>query len=186
MNRRLTETIAHHVLANLAVLPSSFIDKERTRSIIDKQFLLPEKLTFQDNGETVFRASVYGCQVTVASTKEFKILLADCTEDPDLPEYCLTLQLKDAPVFGVYLMYTELMENPPDSEALIGVSVDEKHWMPCSAYLQGTFLAGMEQIKDLGFGWIKCTNYKNQYDALLSFIKFHHDFYEVNNEGQEG
>ncbi len=82
-------------------------------------------------------------------------------------------------------MYTGSVDEEIDSEALIAVSSDKKHWMPCSTYLQATFLAGMEQVRDSGFAWTKCSEYKEQYQQLLSFIKFHHNFYEVTDEGQE-
>ncbi len=185
MNRYLAEQIAYHILANLGVLPADFVNHEVTKPIIDKQFVLPEKISLETQDGSVLRRNVYGCQVTIADTKEFKMLLADCTENKEFPEYCLLVQLKDAPAFGVYLMYTGLSEEPMDSEVLIAVSNDKKHWIPCSTYLQATFLAGMEQIRDLGFGWMKCSNYQEQYQQLLSFIKFHHGFYGATDEGQE-
>jgi hypothetical protein len=181
MNQKLTEHIAYHILANLGVLPSSFVNKDTVTSIIDKQYLLSEKLSFEGN----LRKNVYGCQVTVSDNKELKLLLADCTQEKEYPEFCLLVQLKDAPAFGVYLIFTQLSEKPIDPEVLIGVSSDGKHWMPCSTYLQATFLAGMEQIRDIGFGWTKAHNYDELYQQLLSFIKFHHNFYGEVDEGQE-
>lgn len=184
MNRSLTEEIAYHILANLRILPSTFVAPSNTQRLVDKQFLLSEKLSFEEDKQVTSR-NVYGCQILVTDNKEFKMLLGDCTIDDDLPEYCLIVQLKDAPVFGLYLAFTRLLEDPPDSEAMIAVSPDKKNWMPCSTYLQATFLAGMEQIKDLGFGWSKCSNYQELYEQLLSFIKFHSKFYGVEDEGQE-
>jgi hypothetical protein len=185
MNSKLTEQIAYHVLSNLGVLPSNFVNQEATRSIIDKQFILPEKISFESETGEVVRKNIYGCQVSVADSKELKILLANCTEDTSFPEYCLLVQLTDAPAFGLYLIFTQHSAEPLDPEPLIGVSVDKKNWMPCSVYLQATFLAGVEQIRDLGFGWAKCNNYQDQYQQLLSFIKFHHNFFGATDEGQE-
>lgn len=184
MNRKLTEQIVYHIFAHLGVLPSVFVNRETTKSIIDKPFLLPEKISLENDKGEVIRKNIYGCQARVADSKEFKMLLADCTEDEKFPEYCLLVQLKDAPAFGMYLIYTESEEVDP--EELIAVSADKEHWMPCSIYLQSTFLAGMEQVRDTGFAWGKCTNYQEQYQQLLSFIKFHHGFYGVSDEGQEG
>jgi hypothetical protein len=185
MNIKLTEQIAYHVLSNLGVLPSNFVNRESTRSIVDKDFLLSEKITFNTEGGAVLRKNIYGCQVTVADSKELKILVANCTEDETLPEFCALVQLKDSPAFAIYLMFTHLSKEALDPEPLIAVSTDKKNWMPCSTYLQATFLAGMEQIRDLGFGWSKCTDYQDQYQQLLLFIKFHHSFYGVADEGQE-
>jgi hypothetical protein len=185
MNQKLTEQIVYHVLANLGALPSTFVGQKATQSLIDKQFLLPEKVSFEIEGGEIQRKNIYGCQITVTNSKEFKMLLADCTQDKDLPEYCLLVQLKDSPTFALYLVFNQLVSEPTDSEAMIAVSVDKVHWMPCSAYLQATFLAGMEQIRDLGFSWSKCTGYQEQYKHLLSFIKFHNNFYGAEDEGQE-
>jgi hypothetical protein len=184
MNPKLTEEIAHHILANLGVLPSSFMDYNQSKSVMDKQFLLPEKLAFETEEGQVLQRNLYGCQISVTDAKEFKLLLADCTQEKEAPEYALVVQLKDAPVFGVYLVSTRSTEIP--SEPLIGVNADKKYWIPCTTYLEATFLAGMEQLKDLGFGWSKCKSYQDLHHSLLEFIKFHTRFYgTVTDEGQE-
>jgi len=179
MNIKLTEQIVYHILANLGVLPSEFVNQEVTRSIIDKSFLLPENIVFEDDNE---RHPIYGCQVSVADSKELRLLLANCTQDKEFPEFALLVQLRDAPAFGMYMIYGR---GKVDPEVLIAVTTDKENWMPCSTYLQATFLAGMEQMRDLGFGWTKATSYAEQYQQLLSFIKFHHGFYGEDNEGQE-
>lgn len=183
MNQKLTEEIVYHVLANLGALPSAFVDQETTRSVIDKQFLLPEKLTFEMEGE-VLRKNVYGCQIAVGG-KDLKLLLADCGQNNTFPEFCLITQLRDAPTFGMYLIYNGLNVESFDPEAMIAVSADTRYWVPCSTYLQATYLAGMEQLRDLGFGWTKCTAYQAQYAQLLSFIKFHNNYYGAQDEGQK-
>jgi hypothetical protein len=185
MNQKLTEEIAYHVLSNLGVLPSDFVNFDKTKSVMDKQFLLPEKITFQTAEGNIIHNNVYGCQITITPAKDFKLLLADLTQEKNVPEYCLFIQLKDSPAFAVYLIFNRLVEDPPDSEALIGVSADKKFWMPCTVYLQATFLAGIEQLRDLGYGWSKCDSYKIQYEQMLSFIKFHDSYFGGNDEGEE-
>lgn len=185
MNYKLTEQIAYHIFAHLGLLPAEFVSQSLTKSIIDKQYLLPEKLALESEGGEILRKNIYGCQASVADAKEIKMLLADCSESKEWPEYCLLVQMKGAPAFGVYLLYTG-QSKEMDPEALIAVSSDGEHWMPCSTYLQATFLAGMEQVRDSGFAWGKASNYQELYQQLLLFIKFHHGFYGVSNEGQEG
>jgi hypothetical protein len=102
-----------------------------------------------------------------------------------VPEYCLVIQLKDAPIFGIYLIFNQLVEDPPEAEPMIAVNVDKQHWVPCTTYLEATFLAGMEQLRDLGFGWIQCKSYQDLYSQLLSFIKFHNNYFGATDEGQE-
>ena len=184
MNQKLTEEIVYHILANMGIFPTDFVNKEFTKSILDKQFLLPEKITFEGTSGVISK-EVYGCQISIANSKDFKILLADCTQEKDIPEYCLFVQLKDAPAFGVYLIFNRLVDDQSDCEAMIAVNTDKKFWIPCTMYLQGTFLAGMEQLRDLGYGWTKCTEYKTHYEQLLSFIKFHDSFFGGFDEGEE-
>jgi hypothetical protein len=83
------------------------------------------------------------------------------------------------------MVYSKKAEEKVDPEVMIAVSTDKDNWMPCSIYLQATFLAGMEQIRDLGFGWTKAANYSEQHKQLLSFIKFHQNIYWEDDEGQE-
>jgi len=184
MNSKLTEQIACHILASLGVLPSDFINPESIKKITDKAFVLPEKISLETD-DKVLRNNIYGCQVSIADSKELRLLLADCTQEKNLPEFALLVQLKDSPAFGVYTIFTKMAEEQIDPEVLIAVSTDKENWMPCSTYLQATFLAGMEQTKDVGFGWIKATNYAEQHKQLISFIKFHHNYYAEDNEGQE-
>lgn len=184
MNNQLSEEIVYHVLANLGILPANFVNPDTTKSILDKQFLLSEKVTFEVDGQTS-RKNIYGCQTIVTANKEFRVLVADCTQEKDLPEYCLLVQLKDSPAYGLYMVFNRLVDDPPASEVMIAVSMDQKHWMPCSMYLQATFLAGMEQIRDIPTPWAKCTDYQDQYQQLLGFIKFHRMYYEALDEREE-
>lgn len=183
MNDALTEEITYHILANLGVLPSTFVNLEKTRSLIDQQFLLPNKVSFEFDSETK-KQNVYGCQISITDGKEFKILLADCSQEKEVPEYALLVQLKDAPAFGIYLSFNRLVNDPPEAEPMIAVMSD-KNWLPCTVYLQATFLAGMEQLRDLCVRWSKVKDYDTQYQNLLDFISFHSNYYGSYDEGQE-
>lgn len=177
------EQIVRHVMSNLAIVPASFVDLDRSKSLRSKEFLLNEKLSFQKENGQVFTKNVWGCQIVI-DHKEMKILLGDCSQEKDLLEFCVVVQLQDAPAYGLYLAFNDLSDPETyEAEPLIAVTLNNTDWMECSTYLQGTFLAGMEQIRDLGLPWTKCTNYSEQYNLMLSFIKFHDSFYEVKNEG---
>ena len=186
MNDILTAEIAFHILANLGVLSSNFVNVETTKSLIDKNYLLPEKIIYQQDDQTINK-NVFGCQVSITNNKDFKLLLADCTMDKNNPEYGLLVQLKGSPTFGVHLIQDHNYElnDLLSLQAIIAVNSDKKHWIPCSTYLQATFLAGMEQLRDLGSGWKKCDNYKDQYQLLLSFIKFQQQHFGGFDEGEE-
>jgi hypothetical protein len=180
MNEQLTEQIARHILASLGVLPVSFIDYDTSRSLNTKDFLLQQRLLFKNEKQQVVKNAIYGCQMIVGQ-KQFKIVLGDCSQEEGVPEFCLIAQLTGLPAYGLYMICDPSL----DSEAIIAASVNDKDWMPCSTFLQATFLAAMEQLKDTGLGWVKCTDYQKHYQMLLSLIQFHTAYYEVKNEGQE-
>ena len=181
MNKKLLEEIVKHVFANLAVIPSNFVNIDKSKSIMNKEFLLSKILSFELEGNSVER-KIWGCQIS-SDQKELKMLLTDCWQEKDIPELYLVIQLKDAPAYGVQLTYEP---NPTSfeiqSDTMIACSVNNKDWMVCNTYLQATFLAGMEQLKDLGLKWNKCQDYSKQYDLLLSFIKYHDSCYADESE----
>jgi hypothetical protein len=181
MNKILREEIVKHVFSNFAILPSRFVNLDKSKSLASKEFLLHDKIPFTEEDGTITKNRVWGCQIS-AELQEIKILLGECTQDKDYPEYALLLSMKNSPSYGVYIV----TGNEIDSEALIAVSMNGKDWLECRTYLQATFLAGMEQIRDVGLSWDKCSNYKDQLETLLSFIKFHTTVYEDKYEGQEG
>lgn len=170
MNPLLTEAIIKHILSQLGVLPSPYVDPKKTKSLLNKDFLLMEKLSFQDEDGKTFKNDIWGCQLSLGQ-QEVKILLGDCSQD-GTSEYCLLIQLKDAPTYGLYLVCDEV------AEPLIAAIANETGWFPCSTFLQATFLAGMEQIKDTYLTWGRCVDYKIQHDMLLSLIKYHDALYE--------
>lgn len=178
MNLVLMEHITHHILVNLGVLSATFLDYKKTQSIITKEFLLDQKLLFKNESEDIIKNPIYACQIDVEQ-RAFKIMLGVCSQDDNIPEYCLVIQFEGNPAYGLYLV----CDPSVDSEALIAVTANDKDWMPCSTFLQATFLAAMEQLKDIGLGWNKCVDYQKHYEMLLSMIKFHEAYYEVENEG---
>jgi hypothetical protein len=184
MNRVLMESIVRHIFSNFAIIPSSFVNLNKTKTLKSKEFLLPEKISFATETSTIIENRVWGCQISV-DQQDIKILLADCSQEENIPEYSILVSLKNAPSYGVYLVYNDMAPNQVNSEPLIGCSLNGKEWIECSTFLQATFLAGMEQIRDVGLAWDKCTSYKDQFNALISFTKFHATVYEDQYEGQE-
>ena len=168
MNKKLEEEIIRHIFNNLGILKDISIDSKK---IIDKSYLLKEKLVF-DIEEQQITNDVFGCEISIAGQKNFKILVGECSSDKAIPEYCLIVHFQDSPIYGAYLC------DDKDSEPLIALNVDNKGWMPCSTFLQATFLAGMEQLKDVYLNWTHCTKYENEFKLMNSFIKFHHKLYQ--------
>jgi len=177
------ESIVRHIFSELAIIPSEFIDYNRSHSLLDKQYALSSKIKFEGDEESGKQSGqVWGCQISTEN-QEIKILLGNCSQEKGILEYALIVQLKDAPVYGMYLIHT--LENIP-SEPMLACSVNGNEWMECNTFLQASFLTGMEQIKEMGLGWNKCIAYEKEFEKLLSFIQYHDLVYGATNEGQEG
>ena len=183
MNTKLREEIVRHVFSNFAIIPSDFVNLDKSKSLLFKEYLLADKITFVDADNNITKNNVWGCQISTGD-QEIKIILGECTQEENIPEYALFIHVKGAPAYGLYLVYNNLVNSGNvDSEALIAITMDGKNWLECQTFLQATFLMGMEQIRDVGLDWDKCSNYKDQFDSLLLFIKFHHSVYEDKDEG---
>lgn len=174
MNLKLLNQIVRHVLANLLIIKSEFIDSDSCKSLKSKDFMLGEKLEF-DTENGLVSNNLWGCQISTGD-QEIKIVLGDCSQD-NITEYCLIVQLKDTPAYGIYLVDDDSSDKIP-GDAFLACTINEKDWLICNTYLQATFLSGMEQIKELGLSWNKCSNYQSQIDIMKSFIKYHESYYE--------
>lgn len=171
MNSKLSEQIILHILSNLSIIKSSFIDFNKSKSLKSKEFLLKETIDYEVDDKSI-KSNIYGCQGLIHQ-QNIKILFTEV-----LNEYFITVSLKDNPSYGLHL----ILESDYDPCPLIGVTINNKDWIECNIYLQATFLAAMENIKELGIAWNKCSDYSEQYELLLSFIKFQ-DNIQGQNEG---
>lgn len=167
MNKQLTELIIRHIYENFLLIPSNEINPLTNKSLTDNEFLLNKTLKFEDESGN---KKIWGCQIST-DVQELKILCGDCSQEDDVLEYCLVVQLKDAPAYGVYSAFCK--DRWINQEALIACTLNGKDWMECNTYLQATFLAGMEQVKDVGLKWNKCQDFQSQYDLMASFINYH-------------
>jgi hypothetical protein len=168
VDNKLLNSIVSHVFSNFAVVEAKFIDLQKTKSLINNDFLINNKLSFYLDDNTLIENKVWGCQFS-SENSEIKILLGDCSISED-KEYCMIVKMKDSPAYGLYIS--------TDSDSILACSINEQDWMDCSTYLQATFLAGMEQIKELCLNWNKCHSYDKEYNILLSFIKYSNSILE--------
>ena len=176
MNKALLKEIVSHIYAHFAVIPSDFVNLERTGSLMSPNYLLNERIIFESEGES-YQGKTWGCQMAIGQ-QEIKILLGDCTLDKEYPEFVMIVQPRDAPIYGLYLIHNEMSFQPGDSHPMLAVSPNTgKGWMECNTHLQATFLAAMEQARDLKMPWERCIDYKPLYQAMLSFLKFHLETY---------
>jgi len=177
MNLKLTSTIIEHIFCSLLMIKSDFIKTVGAKSLLDKDFLLDQTLNLNDSVNNFYN-KVWSCQSEISGKKIF-LLVADCSLEKDIKEYSLIVKLEDAPIYGCYLVLNENY----NSDALIACTLDGKNWMECNTYLQATFLAGMEQIKELNSNWNKVINYEQEFNLLKSFLSFHNSIYgEITDE----
>jgi len=177
MNIRLTEHIVKHILSSLKVISSDFVDS-KSQTLINRSFLLDDKLNLQVEEDEIVQNNVWGCRFHIEG-KELKIIVGDASIDDSVTEFCAVVHLDDSPTYGMYVALDE------DSKALIACSVNSKDWMTCSTYLEATFLAGMEQMKNHLLLPQVCENYKPEFESMISFLDFHSTIFGAANEGEE-
>lgn len=174
MNQALLKEIVSHVFATFAVIPSDFVNQQSTQSLMSPEYLLDDQVSFIVDNTTV-KNKVWGCQMDVTQ-HQIKVLLADCDVAKDVPEFAMIVQPKDLPMYGLYLVCWEDSdpgETIKDYEPMLATSLDQgKNWMPLNTSLQATFLAGMEQARELNMTWTKIQDHKPTYQAMLSFLRF--------------
>jgi len=176
MNPLLTEQIINHILSSLMIINTDSLNQKKFRSLKSSEFLLSEKLSFDDDNEKTIKNDIWGVQLSVKNTS-IKMLLGNCSIDSNIDEYALVVSLQDAPSYGLYSAYSKDPEIKINNDQLIAISVDKKNWISSTIGIQASFLSGMESIKDMNFSLEKCQNYKEQYDLLLSFINYHNHIY---------
>ena len=173
MSIKLTEIIIDHIYSNLVIVPSDYVNQEKSQSILSKDFLLVDRtLDFKDSKNS-YHNKVWSCQAT-SSDQTIHLMVGDCSLDENIPEYCLIVKIDNLPTYGCYLVADE----DYSSDALIACTLNGTDWMSCSTYLQATFLAGMEQLKDLFLTWKKTSNHTEQFDLMKSFLTFHSSIYK--------
>ncbi len=176
MNKNLTKEIVHHIFSGLGVAPNSLANNIKFESIKSKKYLLSEKLSFLDEDQNNIKNHIWGAQLFV-DKQNLKILLGDCATDSEVLEYAAVVHLQDSPTYGMYLNYN-LTSSNQDYNPLIAVSMDGVNYMACNNYLQATFLAAMENVKNFQFNWGVVEAYQAEHKSLLSFIKYYDKFYE--------
>jgi hypothetical protein len=178
MNAKLLEQIVLHIFANFAIIKSDFVNIDKTKSLLNKDFLLDKNLIFEDDDSEI-KNKVWGCQVS-SDNQKIIILLGELSLNKDEQEFCLLVKMNNAPTYCLYLNLDDSAYFP-----MIACSLDGENWMQCSTFLQASFLAGMERVKDLNFHLNKCNDYEGEFEHMKSFINYHYSYCEAFHEGQE-
>jgi hypothetical protein len=184
MNVKLQNNIVEHIFSSFAIFPSTYINLNKSGSLKHPNYLLPEKIVFEEKNKIISN-KVWGCQLTVSHQK-IKVMLGNCSIDESedhYREYALLVKPEGLPAYGLYVVWDKY--ELKTIETVLACSVDDESWMECNTYLQATFLAAMEQTRDLGMSWAPISfDSKEMHKILLSFIEFKLKEDQLN-EGEE-
>ena len=163
---KLTNEIINHIFLKLGVINKDL--GQIYSSISDDRYLLNRKITLVDDSEQEFDNNIWSSKLDISLEKDLRFLLADCSIGDS--EYALLISLKDSPEYALYYS-----DDP--SQCLISCNLNGA-WIEATMYMQASFLAGMEQMKDLNSPLIENNKYDDLYERLIDFIKYHDEVIE--------
>jgi hypothetical protein len=190
IEKRLTTAILEHIFTNLGVFGGY------KASITDKAFKLPETIPYEietgkDEAKETKNALIYACRSNL-SGKKIDLIFSrfyqwNGIEDHDA---YLLVRLEGSPAYGCFLdvEMTKINYNDPlSSDGFLGVQFKEKTWMEATPFLKATFLAGMEQMREMTTQFEKNDKPEEMIELLKEFIGFYDTITETtNNEGNTG
>jgi hypothetical protein len=157
-NQKLLNQILDHIYGNLG------LTKKILSPITTDAFHLKEGLLFSDE-EGEYTASLWSAQANIGAV--MKILCADFSVKSN-SEYAVIVELEKCPTYGCYLCFDNSSKESFDG--LLAFFTNGK-WLETSTYLQATFLAGMENLKDFHQPWVPATK-PYLIDKMKSFIQY--------------
>jgi len=156
---RLTHEIAAYILEGFGInsnKKSIKTDEYKTSSVI--------KFEYKDN---IIERNIYSIK-SIADDREIKIYFLDISSS-DVEEYAFIIGIDKLPIYGIYFY-----EEGDDIRSSICTSADKQNWLECNIFLQATFLAGMESIKELNFVWKWDKNDLSEQEKELVFSFIDH------------
>jgi hypothetical protein len=159
-NQKLLDQILNHIYGNLG------LTRKVATPITTDAFCLKESLLFSDE-DGDHKALLWSAQTDIGAT--MKILCADFSLDNY--EYALIVELEKCPAYGCYLCLDKFKSNKEVYDGLLTFFSNGK-WLVANTYLQATFLAGMESVKNFNAPWVPGKDY-NLIEKMKSFISFY-------------
>lgn len=158
MNEKLTNTIVEHIFNNLGIINQNLIKN----SIINDAFKIDQKINyFNENNEDKI-ANVYCCETTVNKSKFY--LMATIFDD----DLFLISKLEDCPAYGCF----GSIENKELKDSFIVCNLGDKSWIPTTIFIKATFLAGMEQLREVNRPFLRSESYNDYFKLLKEFIDY--------------
>lgn len=153
---KLTHEIITHILYDFGIFSNAL-------SIKNEEFKTSSKIKFEDNGALTERY-IYSIKSSIEN-RQLKVYFIDASSKIS-EEYSMLIEIDNLPIYGLYFY-----EDDEGVRSIISTSLDKKSWFNCSVFLQATFLAGMEQLKELKFPWEKNELSEQEKDMVFSFME---------------
>lgn len=174
----ITNAIVKHIFKNLGIFNDVPI------SICNEVFLTDKQISYSgDDGEKF--ALVWACQTSVEGKKLSMIctsLITPNENDVDYIENFVLVKLEGQPAYGCYLIADETATYI--DAGFIATELKPKTWIPTTTFLQATFLAGMEQLRDLTSKYDPIPNSEELFGLLKDFISYHESFTTIGEENE--
>lgn len=154
---KLTDAIIEHIFKNLGLY-----NHQVPVSICHDIFLTKEQISFFLEKELF--APVWACQTSI-NDKKLSIICTSFGYD----ERFVVVKLDGNPAYGLYLDYDA---HDKYVNGFIATEIKSKAWIPTTIFLQATFLAGMEQLKDLTSKYDKASGLEELFLLLKEFIAY--------------
>jgi hypothetical protein len=140
MNKELLQHILIHVYNGLG------ITEKRTVSLKSEMFRMTEPMNIVLEDKSEYQAPMYAAQAIIQQAT-MRFLCADLSYQ-DEQEFALIIELDGCPTYASYLV----LEGGQIIDAELAVLIKNK-WLDANTFLQASFLAGMEQLREMGVIW---------------------------------
>lgn len=161
---KLTNEILLHVFNGLGITKSVDV------SLISDSFLLPKQIKFKVLDEDLIVVKLWGAQITIDKSR-LRLLCGDFSMDTK--ELALVIKLDNCPSYGCYLSFQDI------KDSFIVFSLKDNEWLMANTYVQATFLAGMEQLRDIGTVWNTLSKYDDLVENIKSLVEYHDTISDV-------
>lgn len=165
-NDEITNAIIKHIFTQLGLYDTTAV------SIHHKAFLTDKTIAYENDNYEKMSAKVYACQTEISSKK-----LSIISSELDESENFVVVKFDSNPAYGLYLCSEypseDIIATPlVFQDGFLATQLKEKTWIPTTIYLQATFLAGMEQLRDLTSKYDKVKDIDVLFDLLKEFISY--------------
>jgi hypothetical protein len=174
----ITNAIVKHIFKGLGLYGNVPV------SILHPTFKTDKLIDYTDEEYREKQAEVFACQTSIENDQ----LNIICVSFPDSYDYdtenFVIVKLGNSPAYGCYLGSIKADGEMKASDGSIATEIRPGAWIPTTTFLQATFLAGMEQVKELTSKYEKAKNIEDLFKLLKEFITYQNNDWRLR-EGQE-